>query len=328
MPSTASVWIDRASSNASADTGSAKLRAISSIATALVAPAAGWLASGGASSVESRTVRPAAVTETRSSGGHGSAGSNCRVRASSQVKAPGMPRRERDDTLRLRARGDLGRKEHGDRVPPAQEPVGHDDRAAGRRRSSLRCRRCHRDGRHRRQRQQEQSEPESVEQSPKRVHRPSPSPSRSSSSNSSYSSESSESALSSDASELGLLATERSRRALAACNATRAAGVGRGECEEAPQLFGRRCVRRWHEAHRGNPRRGRAAGRWRQRDQVIGAGCERAMDQRPPRDFSAGVVREHGLDPAVFAAHRQADGPLALDGEGEAARRAGGNQEW
>jgi hypothetical protein len=69
--------------------GAGNVRVIASIGGRSVSPAAGTVARGGERSVESEVVRPSVVSENWASGGHGSAGMNWSVLASSQRQAPG-----------------------------------------------------------------------------------------------------------------------------------------------------------------------------------------------------------------------------------------------
>ena len=73
----------------SSSRGSANVSEIESTASSLSALFDGMVPVGGSMSVAKRAVFPSTVHVKRSSGGHGSAGRNCSVRASSQVNAPG-----------------------------------------------------------------------------------------------------------------------------------------------------------------------------------------------------------------------------------------------
>ena len=79
----------KARASASGAIGSGKVSAIASSGGKPSAPFTGWLAVGAAMSVARRKLLPSTLTVTVASGGQGSAGRNCRVRASSQVNAPG-----------------------------------------------------------------------------------------------------------------------------------------------------------------------------------------------------------------------------------------------
>jgi hypothetical protein len=81
--------IATARASASGAIGSGKVRAIASSGGRPSAPFAGWLEVGAAMSVARRKLLPSTLMVTVASGGQGSAGRNCSVRASSQVKAPG-----------------------------------------------------------------------------------------------------------------------------------------------------------------------------------------------------------------------------------------------
>ena len=75
--------------SARGSSGAANVSAISSTGSRPSAPAAGSVSLGASISVASVVVWPSAVQRKRVRAGQASAGRNCSVRASSQVKAPG-----------------------------------------------------------------------------------------------------------------------------------------------------------------------------------------------------------------------------------------------